>query len=540
MPDLTRRDLLKSAGAAVAVPLSLGDTTPGQPSAQPHPRFGDTRTGSPHAAAPESVVDVGTGERTGRRRRRWRNSPDGERRRRAVDDAARNPRRRRSEHAEDRRPRSGPARGLPLPREDLPLRPRTHSRAGGARPWVRGPWLLRAVRGSSRALAGRPVPASGGAHAGVRQVLHGGGQQGIVRPRPRRTRLRREVLHPGRQLGSGRQQHSGVLHPGRDQVPRHHPLGEAAARPWLPAGPVGPRQLLGLHLADARSDPHGDVDDVGPGDPSVVPVHGGLRRPQLPPHRCRRSRPIRQVPLEAGARPAVSAVERSGEDQRRRPRLPSARPVGCHRDRRLPRVGTRCPGVRRRLCRRVRLRRLGRHQDHPGGTGPGDADRANGARPGRGQLLRRDRAGRVLHPERGARHRLHQRPAAPGPQLLVPGHAAQAPRWAELHPPAGERAEVPGRPLPAGRPHGLRQSGRSDQLRTQQGDWGDARDHARIRSADSRRSRPTSRERSNASGRSASPTTTARPANSSSARPRPNRRTSSTDSCSSCQRSKTR
>ena len=37
----------------------------------------------------------------------------------------------------------------------------------------------------------------------------------------------------------------------------------------------------------------------------------------------------------------------------------------------------------------------------------------------------------------------------------------------ELHPPADQRPEVPRRPLPTGRPHGLRQPGRAGQLRTQ-------------------------------------------------------------------------
>ena len=40
-------------------------------------------------------------------------------------------------------------------------------------------------------------------------------------------------------------------------------------------------------------------------------------------------------------------------------------------------------------------------------------------------------------------HRLHQRSAAAGPQLLLPRHAAQAARRPELHPPADQRAEVP-------------------------------------------------------------------------------------------------
>ncbi len=73
MPDLTRRDLLKSAGAAVAVPLSLGDTTPGQPSA--HPTLGSAtpapvrrkpplpRASSTSASA-SAPVDVGDGGET--------------------------------------------------------------------------------------------------------------------------------------------------------------------------------------------------------------------------------------------------------------------------------------------------------------------------------------------------------------------------------------------------------------------------------------------------------------------------------------------
>ena len=43
----------------------------------------------------------------------------------------------------------------------------------------------------------------------------------------RSARLRDEVLHRGRQLGPRRQQHADLLHPGRHQVPRLHPLAEA-------------------------------------------------------------------------------------------------------------------------------------------------------------------------------------------------------------------------------------------------------------------------------------------------------------------------
>ena len=181
---------------------------------------------------------------------------------------------------------------------------------------------------------------------------------------------------------------------------------------------------------------------------------------------------------------------------------------------RLPGVGARRAAVRRRLRRRLRLRRARRHQDHPRGAGARPPHRPPGARPDGRQLLRRDRAGGVLHPERRARHRLHQRPAAAGPQLLLPRHAAQAARQPQLHVPAGQRAEVPHGPLPAGRPHGDGQPGRACQLRAQLVDRARRPGLARTPSAGSRASPRPSRARSGASGRRASPTTTARPGSS--------------------------
>ena len=202
-----------------------------------------------------------------------------------------------------------------------------HARGFGAR------GFFEPYESLGRAHARRPVPASRRTNPGVRALLDGGRQQGLVRSRPRRSRLRREVLHTGGELGSRRQQHPGVLHPGRDQVPRPRPLREAGARSRVSAGAIGARQLLGLHLADARGHAHGDVDDVGPGDPTVVPLHGGLRGAHVPARRRRRHLVVRQVPLEAQARPAVGGLERGGEDQRRRSRLPPTGPVGRHQQR---------------------------------------------------------------------------------------------------------------------------------------------------------------------------------------------------------------
>ena len=68
----------------------------------------------------------------------------------------------------------GRAGGLPLPGEDLPLRPRAHPRAGGARPRLRGARLLRELRAADRRHPGRPVLRGGPAHPGLRPVLHRG------------------------------------------------------------------------------------------------------------------------------------------------------------------------------------------------------------------------------------------------------------------------------------------------------------------------------------------------------------------------------
>ena len=90
------------------------------------------------------------------------------------------------------------------------------------------------------------------ADAGVRPLLDRDRRARIDRHRPRRARLRGEVLHRRRQLGSGRQQHPGLLHPGRDEVSRPGPRGEARAALRDAAGGHRARHLLGLRVADAR------------------------------------------------------------------------------------------------------------------------------------------------------------------------------------------------------------------------------------------------------------------------------------------------
>ena len=100
----------------------------------------------------------------------------------------------------------------------------------------------------------------------------------------------------------------------------------------------------------------------------------------------------------------------------------------------------------------------------PGGDPRADPGRPPRARPHARQFLRRDRAGRVHDAERPARHRLLQRSAAAGPQLLLSRHAAEAARRPELHAYPDQRAEMPVPSFPAGRPHGDAQSRRPREL----------------------------------------------------------------------------
>ncbi len=98
--------------------------------------------------------------------------------------------------------------------------------------------------------------------------------------------------------------------------------------------------------------------------------------------------------------------------------------------------------LRRGVRRRVRLRRARRDQAHPRGGAARPDRRADGARPQSGQLLRRDRAGRLLHVEHRAGHRLLERSAAAGPALLLSRHAEVAAGDDQLPPAADQRAQV--------------------------------------------------------------------------------------------------
>ena len=76
------------------------------------------------------------------------------------------------------------------------------------------------TRSLSKYTTARILTEVGKTHAGVHALLHRRRRRRIGRYAARRARLRGQVLHQRRQLGPGRQQHPGVLHPGCDQVSR--------------------------------------------------------------------------------------------------------------------------------------------------------------------------------------------------------------------------------------------------------------------------------------------------------------------------------
>ena len=137
--------------------------------------------------------------------------------------------RRQPELAQGRAARADAARRLHPSREDHPFRPRAHPRAHRPRARVGGARLFRVLQGSEPVHPGFAVRRGRQADAGLRALLDGPRRARLDRHGARRSRLCGEVLHRGRQLGSGRQQHSDLLHPGRDEVPGPGPRGQARA-----------------------------------------------------------------------------------------------------------------------------------------------------------------------------------------------------------------------------------------------------------------------------------------------------------------------
>ena len=146
---------------------------------------------------------------------------------------------RRPEQRKGRDPRWFAARRLSVAREDHGLRPRADP--GARRPCAgrRRAWRIRMLRGPVRPDHGVALCSGRQEDPGLRAVLDGGRFARVGRYAARRAGVRGEVLHRHRDLGPRRQQHAGVLHQRRDQVPRPHPCGKTRAAHRNPAGGFG-------------------------------------------------------------------------------------------------------------------------------------------------------------------------------------------------------------------------------------------------------------------------------------------------------------
>ena len=160
---------------------------------------------------------------------------------------------------------------------------------------------------------------------------------------------------------------------------------------------------------------------------------------------------FRQVPLDAaaGTHSLVwdEAVKISGADPDfHRRDLWEAIEAGAY-----PEYELGSPDLHRGTGRGIHFRRARRDEDRARGAGAGHAGRPAGAQPQSGQLLRRNRAGRVLRRARRPRDRLLERPAARRPHPFLRGHADLAARRPELSRDPDQRADRAGAQQPARR-----------------------------------------------------------------------------------------
>ena len=160
----------------------------------------------------------------------------------------------------DRRPaRAAAAAGLSAARKAGSPEPRAHSRARRAR---QGLGRLRHADHHRRHLG---IHQGEGAAAGQEdrcflRFSTVAGELGAADAERDVRGFALQVLHRGRQLGSGRQQHAGVLHPRPAEVPRLHPHPEAASAHQ----PALADRDVGLLVAVARKPAPGHDPDVRP------------------------------------------------------------------------------------------------------------------------------------------------------------------------------------------------------------------------------------------------------------------------------------
>jgi hypothetical protein len=194
--------------------------------------------------------------------------------------------------------------------------------------------------------------------------------------------------------------------------------------------------------ADAGVGPHGAVADVGSRDPALAAHDGGLRRPHVPASQ----RKGKSTYVKFHWKPVLGmhslvwdeAQKIAGKDP-----IFIAAICGKRSKAARFRMGTRRAALRRSRSRRVSFDILDPTKLIPEELVPVQ-------RIGKMTLDRNpdsffaetEQVAFCTIPRR-AGHRLHQRPAAAGPQFLVSGYAALAPRRSELQPDPDQSAAVP-------------------------------------------------------------------------------------------------
>ena len=144
-----------------------------------------------------------------------------------------------------------PAAGLSPHGKDGPLQPGARAGAGCPRQGLRRLRHIPCHQGHHAVHLRQDLQLGRQGNRDVRPLLHRGRRERIGRHRPRPARLRVEVLHRRRQLGSGRQQHADLLHPRSAEVQRLHPHPEARSGHPSEAA-LAPLGLLGS-VARGRS-----------------------------------------------------------------------------------------------------------------------------------------------------------------------------------------------------------------------------------------------------------------------------------------------
>ena len=395
--------------------------------ADPAPRRDQEGDRPGHRA--QAVGERDDGDTARRRARHPRGASSGD----ALTTVAGRAGRRHRQQPAGRLARPDAARGLPPPREDHALRPRAHPRARGARPRRRRPTAGSSSRVARRhhlrrvpqrhsvrrrrcSCASRPSPARAApptppatCAASRRSSTRSEGNWDLVGNNIPVFFIQDGIKFPD------------IIHAAKPEPDREIPQAQTAHDTFwdfVSLTPESTHMLMWVMSDRAIPRSYRTMEGFGVHTFRLVNAEG-----ETTP---------REVPLEAGGRRPLAGVGGVAEARRHRPRLPPPRPVERDRGRRVPAVGPRRAGHARHRGPDLRGHRPARpDQDRARGAVPGAARRHAHARPQPHQLLRRDRAGRVLHRALRARHRLHRRSAAAGPRCSPtstpssPGSAAR-------------------------------------------------------------------------------------------------------------------